>query len=301
VGIVAFAVAASSASALPAPYWAACVKVPKVEKKYDGKFLTKTCTTPEPKGEGKYELEESIGKGKPFKGGTAKAKKGEKLVALHVKNPVTGDSAKVECESGKDTGKPVLPNFEEEVAVTYKGCAAVGKACKTAGAKAGEIKITGVKGELGYVEEEPEVIVGLKLENEKEPGKLLAEFECQEKAGELVAKITGEVIGVQGKDVNTLSKESSLLDEATERYGEHEFEGKKFKPLVNILGWANELTGIEEAQMKNEEETDPAHVLKGEFCGSFVKGLLGKECIEAVYGGLDQTMTNKGETLMVKT
>lgn len=295
---MACALASSASAALPTPYWAACAKT---SPKDTGKYKNKTCTESEPSGKGAYELKESIGKGKAFKGGTAKAKKGEKLIVIHLKNPKTGDLAKVECTSAKDTGKPELPNFEKEVSITYSSCEAIGKICKSVGAKkAGEIKITGLKGELGYVEEAPEVVVGLKLENEKEPGKLLSEFDCGE-PGEVVAKVTGEVIGVQSKDVNAVSKESGLLDAATERYGEHEFEGTKFKPLVNILGWAEELAGIEEAQMKNEEETDPAHVLRGEFCGTYVESLLKKECIESVYLGLDQTITNKGEDLMVKT
>ncbi|HYB24523.1 MAG TPA: hypothetical protein VED41_12045, partial [Solirubrobacteraceae bacterium] len=168
--------------------------------------------------------------------------------------------------------------------------------CSSSEAAAGEIKVPAMRGELGYVEEPPSTVVGLRLESEATPDGVISEFSC-----EIVhATLKGQVIGVVSKDVNTFSKESELLDEATERYGEHEFDGKKFKPLVNILGWAGEVAGIEEAQKENNEEADPAHVLKGEFCGALVEELLGVECTPPAYAGLDQTVVNKGETLEIK-
>jgi hypothetical protein len=332
-----FALSAASASALPAPYWASCVKLKKEgePKKYHGKYSNKTCTQEEAKGEGKYELEESTGKGKGFKGGTAKQKKGAEtaLVVMHFKNPITVDGAKLECLSASDEGKPEKPNVMT-LSFIYTGCKLLGAKCKTSGAAEGEIKVTGLKGVLGYVEEAPEVVVGVKIKSAAEepenpamgfPG-VLSEFECGE-PGYLRSKTSGQAIGVMSKDVGAFSKEFGLAEDGkvgcgTETckhpepefecasfkpgqcgYGEHEFDEKTYLPLVNILGWASEDEKIEscEAKRENCEEAHPAHVLKSEACGNYVKSLLGKECIEGIYSGLDVSLTNKGENLMVKT
>jgi hypothetical protein len=205
------------AESLPVPTWYACVKaVPKDS----GNYTEKACATASEPGKGGYELEESIGKGKEFKG---KLNTGTKAI-LHIKTWL-GD-LKVECESAKDSGKPALPNLEVGVAIDYGKCKALGtKTCTTAGAKKGEIKATGMRGEFGYVEETPTPVVGLRLENEAHPGELLTTFTCEDVEG----KVAGQVIGLQEKDIGAINKDSELFDEATERYGEHEYEGKKIQ------------------------------------------------------------------------
>lgn len=276
-----------AANALAAgPTWYECAKV-----KTGGNFKNKTCSEASEPGAGAYELKEGVGKGKVFKG------KG-KEATLRVKTWLP--EAEVKCGSSSTVGKAALPNREQAVTVTFKKCATAGLVgvhkCTSAGAKSGEVILPAMKGELGYVEEPPSTVVGLRLESESTPGGLIGEFKCET----VEAKVGGQVIGLQLKDVNVISKESENVDEATERYGTHEYESKTFKPVVNILGWASEVTGIEEAQMKNEEETDPAHVLRGEFCGEFIEEALHKECAPPAYSGLDQTTVNKGEALMVK-
>ncbi|HYB24820.1 MAG TPA: hypothetical protein VED41_13540 [Solirubrobacteraceae bacterium] len=267
------------------PAWFACVKA---SPKNSGNYNNKTCTEASEPGKGKYELKEGVGKAKAFKGSGGAA-------VLHVKTWL-GDE-KVECASSKDAGKPAAPNLETDVTVAYSKCTVfTTHECTSAGAKAGEIKVPAMKGKLGYVEEGATPVVGLRLENEASPGGTLAEFNC----GIVRATLNNQVIGVVSKDVNVVNTQSELNDEATERYGEHEFDGKKFKPLVNILGWANEVAGIEAAQKENDEEADPAHVLKGEFCGELVEELLGVECTPPAYAGLDATIVNKGEALMIK-
>lgn len=271
-------VIATSAFAGSEPAWFECAKT---SPKDTGSYKNKTCSEASEAGKGEYELKEGIGKGKAFKG-----KSGEAV--LHVKTWLGDD--KVECGKGTDSGKPALPNLETDVLVTFSKCTVfTTHKCTSAGAKAGEIKIPAMRGELGYVEESPTVSVGVKLENEASPGGLIVEFNC----GIVEGKLKGEVIGVQEQDVNVINKESSVVDLATERYGEHEYEGKKFKPLVNILGWADEVEEIEKLEK-------PANVLKGEFCGELIEQLLGAECTPEAYAGQDQTTVNKGETLMVK-
>jgi len=278
--------AAATGAFAEGPAWYACAKA---SPKNTGDYKNKTCSEASEAGKGEYEIEKGVGKAKAFKG------KGGATV-LHVKSWLGDDT--VECASSKDAGKPAAPNLEKDVTVTYAKCKLFGTHnCTSAGApKEGEIVVPAMQGELGYVEEPPSTVVGLKLESEATPGGPIVEFNCEI----LRAKLKGEVIGVAGKDLNVVTKESELLDEATERYGEHEFEGKKFKPLVNILGWADEVAGIEEAQRENNESSDPAHVLKGEFCGEFIEELLHVECTPEAYAGLDQKIVNKGEALMIK-
>lgn len=278
-------VLASSASAQPT--WYECAKI-----KHGGNYANSTCTEPSAPGAGAYELKPGVGKGKAFKG------KQIGQAVLHVKTWLP--EAVVDCKSATLGGKPVAPNLEEDVTVTYKGCETAGLVgahkCTSPGAKTGEIKVPAMRGELGYVEESPSVVVGLRLEDEAHPGGLIVEFKCET----VEAKVGGQLIGVQQKDVNAISKKSETVDEATERYGTHEYEGKAFKPVVNLLGWASEVPGIEEAQRKDEEETDPAHVLRGEFCGEFIEETLHKTCSPPAYMGQDQTSEATGEALMIK-
>jgi hypothetical protein len=301
--------ASSASAALPAPVWAVCSKAPKVNKKVTGKWKNKTCTEEETKGEGSYERTPGIGKGKAFKGKTG-------VTRLDVQSPF-GDDA-VECTStkGKAGGKPAAPNKEIEAFVELKGCELTlfnnktGDPCFTTGLKEGEMKVTGMAGELGYIEESPEVKVGLRFENEAKPGGVIVEFNCAYKVEpahpnhELIiknGKVFGQMIGEEKGFLAGANKESELVLEGKEQYGTHEFEGKKYKPIVNFVGWAEEVPGIIAAEEANEEETDPAHVLKGEFCGAFVEGVLKKECTPPAYAGLTGTTKNKGEALLIET
>lgn len=281
--------ATASAEVLPKPVWATCAKV-----KGTGKYKNKTCSESEPLGKGNYELVEGVGKGKAFKGKTVKGE----VTKLDVKVPE--GNFPIECASGKDAGTPVAPNLEEKVTATYSKCSFLEKVCETKGAKKGEIKVTGLKGELGYIEEGASPKVGVVLKGEA--GAIISEFTCEESA--VRAKIEGEVIDEEAGQVNTVSKESDALFEPGEFYGVHEFGGKQYKPLVNIVGFAGERLAIEECEalVKNCEEEHPAHILKGNFCGSFIKGVLGEECTPAPpYTGLKTKFVNKGESLEIKT
>ena len=196
--VAALGVLASSASATT-PTWFECGKVAKnSEKKYTGKY-EKGCTQKNEAGEGKYELKEGVGKDKAFKGkgGTAK---------LELETPFA--HFEIKCGSSSFGGTPELPNREKDVSFGYKKCEFQEHACTTAGAKAGEVKGSGLVGELGYVVPEAghtAPAVGLEIKNpagEKEP---MATFECGSE-NYVKAKLLGAVIGVQEGDVNTISK-----------------------------------------------------------------------------------------------
>jgi hypothetical protein len=298
LGLCGLFAGAASAETLPAPYWAACVKT---SPKDTGKYKNKTCTEADSEGKGEYELAESVGKGKVFKG--ASAKKDEPTLVVKDQD----GEQDVVCKSAKFSGKPEKPNLVIDVSITYSKCIAVKSLdCNSAGAKAEEIKVTGVQGVLGYVEEGVSPVVGLRLESEKEPGVegTVSDFECGESPGHpplVTAKVVGQYIGVVKGDVGTISKSMELDDEATERYGTHEYDEEPFKPSVHILGWAPELAEIEACSGKECVSEHPAHVIKGQYCGPYVEDKIGKECTPPAYSGEDQVIQSKGEALEIKT
>jgi hypothetical protein len=283
----------ASAEALPKPVWALCVKA---SPKNTGKFKNKTCTEAEASGKGGYELKEGVGK-KGFKGATVKGETSELIVKFWE------GTESISCASGKDSGTPVAPNLEKKVTADFSKCIALNtatKICTSPKAKKGEIKISGLEGELGYIEEGGTPKVGVKLKSETPKG-LLGEFNCEN--GSIEGKVKGELISEETGDINTISKDSGTLDAPGEFYGEHEYEKKFYVPTVNIVGFAEERPKIEscEALRENCEEEHPAHVLKPEFCGRFIKALLGVECTPEVYVGLKTKFVNKGEAMEIKT
>lgn len=282
---------ASTASAAGSPTWFACIKA---EPKNTGTYNDKLCTEKNEGGTGKYVLVESLGKN-PAK--EVKGKGGPAV--LHVKTWL-GDNT-VECQKSKSVGKLELPNRMKEVSITFGKCVALKvHACKSPGAKNGEVKITGLKGELGYLEEEP-TKVGLKLESEAHPGPEgeLASFECETVLPTIVGGVIGEVTG----NINKVSKEFGLNYVATESIGEHEFEGKKYTPLVNPLGWFSEKAEYEketEEDLKGEKAKIVRPIIKAIVCGEFIEQVLKVECTPEAYAGLDQSVALKGESLMIK-
>jgi len=294
VALAVLALAAASATA-EAPTWFECGKAVKNGNAYTGHYTGKSCEAATEVGTGgKYELRQGIGKGKQLKG------KGGRTV-LHVKTWL-GD-AKVECTSSKDSGMPALPNLETGVVVTYKGCKALGsKKCNTSGERPGEIEIEGLRGELGLIEESPTQVVGLKLESEADPGPdgEIVAFDCEG----LEVTVTGGLIGVQAKDINVISKESETVGLAGEYIGERQREATKYKPLVNIVGWADEQEAIaKEVQADEDGEIGKLSrpILKTVLCGEYAEELLHAHCTSEIYAGQDQKLINKGEALMIKT
>lgn len=278
---------AASASA-STPAWYDCAKAAKGT----GDYSNKTCTAATEPGKGKYALKPGIGKGKAFKG------TGKQSV-LHVKTWL-GDNT-LSCTASSDSGKPAVPNLEKEVTVTFTGCEALSKQCNTTGQKAGEIKLSGLKGEFGYLDEAP-VKVGIKLESEAHPGPTgeIAQLTCG-KGIELT--VVGGVIGEQLGDVNTMSKASEVVFTAGEYIGEHTFEEYKYVPLVNPPAFADEQAAFEQ-ELKEDLAGEIAKlerpIIKVIICGELIEGLLKVKCTPEAYSGLDGAQSSKGETLEVK-
>jgi hypothetical protein len=193
VALLVLAAAAAEGASASAPAWFACAKAANSGA---GHYTAKTCTvSSKVESGGKYELKESTGKGKSFKGKGAAA-------VLSAKT-LTGTET-VDCASSKSSGAPALPGLESGVAITFKKCKTLGgEACASAGAHAGEILITGLKGSLSIVQESP-LIIGIKLESEAHPGPegLLVSFSCEG----LESTLKGPLSAVQTQDINLISK-----------------------------------------------------------------------------------------------
>jgi hypothetical protein len=289
VGVLATAASATT------PTWFECAKT---EPKDTGKYNDKACSQKNEEGKGKYELKEGLGKGKKIK---SKAGASELIVK------VPEGEFPIKCGGAKGEATPALPNLEKEVSISFKKCVFLGQKCTTAGAKTGEIAGKGLVGELGYVKAEeggagPAPAVGVKIKNALGEAEPISTFECG--TGFVKGKLFGAVIGVQESDINAVAKETTLnfvgKPPVAEQYGEHEFEGKKYKPVVNIVGFAEEAEEIKACAGLMCAEEHPAHVIRGEFCGTEIESLVSKECTPLTYSALDSKITNKGESLMIK-
>lgn len=195
------AVAVSSASAA-LPEYQVCAKVAKnAEKKYTGKFSDKLCSTSEPKGEGKYELESwEAAKKKGFKGKNGVSTL-DSYIPENEATPWTGGTVvgTVSCKSGKSEGEITGPKTST-VTVEFKTCTSEGKKCTSEGQKAGVIKTKLLNATLGFIEPG---VVGSDVEAADKG--VSAAFNCE--GLEIVT--VGSVIGVNSGNVNKVSKEGT--------------------------------------------------------------------------------------------
>lgn len=207
LGALAASATLAAGAGAATPTWYECGKAPKLGGVFTGSYSAKNCeAASEVQGGGKYELREGIGKGKLFKG---------KGGASTLNVASTLGSVAVQCASSAETGTPALPNLEKGVSFTFKKCVALGsKDCTTAGAKSGEVKITGLKGTLSEIEGAPEVAVQLESEAHPGPEGLIATFTCEG----LTATIQGSMTASQTQDVNVVTKQFATIDLAAEPY-----------------------------------------------------------------------------------
>ncbi len=265
--VAVFAVAAAaSAGASAAPAWFECAKVAKGTGEYG-----KGCTTLS-KGGG-YELKEGVGKGKAFKGKGGVSK-------LRSSTPF-GTELNVTCGKGKGEGHladVAGAGYAVGVTVSFSKCEFQGEKCTTPGAKTGEIRTKVLAGPLGYIDKE-HTIIGQDLASEAEPGGPLAEFNCTV----INVHVIGSVIGEQTGDINTISKTAETIYAPGKYIGKVKSEFGEYEPVTNVP----------------EFEGGSPDILQSESCGSFVKNLLGKECITAP-SGEEATALEKSEALMVK-
>ncbi len=280
--------AASSAFAVepPAPYWAECVKT---SPKRTGHYAEGKCAKLSASGTGNYELKAGIGQGGGFAGKINQ-------VTPHLEMQTASGLIVVECKKGTDTGRYGLPNRLFDVVFTYDKCHGAGalsaQKCTSPGASEGTIQLSPLGGEMGYTFiERLAAGIGLLLENEADPGGLITQFSC---GTELDVRISGQqVVDTGGPKQTEATKYLGLSDvEPKPRLGEQEYNGKKYTPLTNLLGWESELREIELGER-------PPHVLVDELCGAYIQTLEGEACTPPLYMGVGYIFTAKGEPLRI--
>jgi hypothetical protein len=270
VAVFAFA-AMSAVSASAAPEWAACEKA---SPSNTGKYSDKLCTTKEEAGKGKYELVAgSIGKGKAFK----VANVGVSL--LHNVVPGTGDVA-VECEKLKGAGKPVAPNAQKEVTLTFSKCTTLEKTVPCENIKKGTIATNKLAGVLAEVSGKVGTIL------KPESGEYFVEFTCPGVFPKV--RVLDQVFGEYTGQTNTISKESKGHYTVGNYLGEP-LPG--YKPITNIPTAGPPTYGVLHTEAKNKETeekyTSPENPEGWGPPGGLPSGQQGEVAV-------------KGEALMVK-
>lgn len=269
----------------PAPYWAECFKT---SVKHTGKYEEKKCVKLSGSGTGNYELRAGIGHGGGF---TGKATQEPPELEMQTASGLI----EVDCKKSTDSGKYALPNRLLDVVFTYNKCHGSGslsaQACTSPGASAGTIQLSPLSGELGYRYYEKGssvVLVGALLGDEADPPGFITHFNC---GPELEVRISGQLMA------NTLAnaeatKEFGLSGHPKAKLGELEYNGKRYTPVTNELGWEGELHEIELGER-------PPHVLVDELCGPYVQRVEGESCTPPLYMGVDYIFKAKGEALRI--
>jgi len=188
VAVFALGVITAVGASAAEPEFYECHKEAKVEGKVHGNFSDKTCSTSEPKEEGKYRLQPGIGKKHVFKGKGGVAT----LNTPKLENEVA-------CGKFKDVGENTSPTTQGKIVASFGKCESLGKKCESPGAGPGNIVTNNLVGKLGYINKAKKE-VGVRLS--PETGTLLAEFNCEG----LEIKTSGAVFGRMTGQVNTFSK-----------------------------------------------------------------------------------------------
>jgi hypothetical protein len=180
-----FAVGIGNATASALPTYFECAKGPVGS----GIYADKLCTEEAPPGTGKWELQEGIGKGKPFKG---------KAPALFLDIPAI--AGHLTCKTAKEEGRLGSPTSEKEVVITFSTCEfGAGDGCTSPGEPYRTIQTTALEGSFGYISKSP-LKVGVVLS--PETGSQIAEWSCEG----LEMQEVGAIIFQRKFDVNTFSK-----------------------------------------------------------------------------------------------
>ena len=245
------AISAAGASAGTAPAFFECAKAAKEGKTYLGHHNSKTCNDAYISSGGKYELKIGVGKGKAFKSSG-------KTATLHTVNPEGEIDVPVTCASFKGSGQDIAPATVINVKTTFSKCKALSAPCENV--KKETIETTTLAGSLGWLSKAGKV-VGTVLTNQSTPGGLTAEFTCSA-IGKI--KSSGAVIGINGGNVGTINKASTLKFEIGKYLGKVEYApGKTYEPLVNVPVFEGEkspkilLTEIKGAITGHPEEFYP--------------------------------------------
>jgi hypothetical protein len=249
--VAVIALTASSAWA-EAPEYGRCVKVPKIEKKYNGKYIDKGCTkaaTSKEKEEGKKNKYEWLPGG--IKLGQTSA--GGKGTLQEVGKYAVG------CESESSTGEYVGTKEAHHIVVTFKGCHVTPFICTSPGHAAGELVTKELEGRAVWKNEaKHEAALDLyptpEKAGEKEP-KFIA-FSC----GALTVEVRGSVlVPITANKMSTTFKLKYKQKNGYQEVKDYEEGGKLYEDILEAnfegKGWAKSGQTIT-ATVKNEESLE---------------------------------------------
>ena len=260
VSLVALSTASASASA---PVWAYCAKA---APKNTGAYADKACASGSPTHEGKYELVDGIGKGKPFKGKIRVAEGGN--AKLWGTAP-TGE-LNVECRERAFSGHYLAPDKVAGVVLSLKKC----QTNISEETKSCVVQTVPLSGELGWIDQ-ADGQAGLKLTSEADPeeGVMTEVTGCIPMAK---LRYRGSVIGLWSP-TETITKEPTLS------FGVHVFEEEGHSYLINLPAFEGE---------------EGLHILRDEVNAAET----GFEWAPAggYPAGLEAELHMKGEALMVR-
>ncbi len=237
------AVGAVGASAEP-PEYGRCVKVPKIEKKYGGRFTDKGCTKKSETSTGKYE----------WLPGGVKLKQtstGGKGTLQEVGKYAVG------CTSESSVGEYVGTKEAKKVVVTFKGCKVPPFVCTSPGHAAGELVTKPLEGRAVWKNEaKHEAALDLfptpEKPGEKEPK--FIEFTCGEA---LTVAVRGSVlVPIQANKMSSTFTLKYKQKNGFQEVKDYEEEGKLVEDILEAnfegKGWAKSGQTIT-ATVKNEE------------------------------------------------
>ena len=252
--------ASSAPASASGPVWAYCGKV----KAGTGGFTDKLCSVGEPEHLGAYELIDGIGKGKGFKG------KGSGEARFNWNIPGKGEFD-LECSKLKVVGTPVAPNRVAGVVISFQRCRTnISDYVSTCVAHT-----VPLAGQLGWIDHEAGT-AGVELSSEAEPGGLIAEVEgC----------VPGVKQRLSGSVIASLSPVGAVSKTSTLSFVSRGFYTEETGFIYDNLPVSFE--GEEAEHFLVNEVNSPESGFEWTTAG-------------ARSGGLDATMTLKGEPLMIR-
>ncbi len=239
-------VAAACASAAP-PEYGRCVKVAKIEKKYNGSYTDKGCTkaaTTKEKEEGKKNKYNWLPGGVKL----GQTSTGGKAVLQEVGKYAVG------CNAESSTGEYYGTKEARKLVVTFTGCHVPPYICTSPGHPEGELVTKELEGRAVWKNEaKHEAALDLYPAHGEE---LFIKFSC----GELTVKVRGSIlVPIQANKMATSFKLKYKQKNGFQEVKDYEEGGKLFEDILEAdfeeKGWAKSGQSIT-ATVKNEEELE---------------------------------------------
>jgi hypothetical protein len=239
------ALSAVVAAAAP-PEYGRCVKVPKIEKKYNGAYTDKGCTIKSETSSGKYEwMPGGVKLGQTSAGGKGTLQEVGKYA--------------VGCESESSTGEYVGTKEARHVVVKFKGCHVPPFVCASPGHPAGELETKELEGRVVWKNEaKHEASVDL-LPTPEKPGELEPKF-IAFSCGALTVVVRGSVlVPIEANKMASTFKLKFKEKNGFQEVKDYEEGGKLFEDILEAnfegKGWAKSGQTIT-VTVKNEEELE---------------------------------------------